>query len=347
MEQHDTLIIGAGIAGLTAATQLQKAGRQVTIFERWPRLGGRMSTYPIGDEFADDGAQFFTVRHPRFQAIVDEWQAAGLIEVWGHGWSDGSKCAHGDGYPRYVVRGGMRALPEYLAQPLDVRTDMVVTAVSPVKGGWTVKTAVNGATKVATKVAANETHHARTVIMTAPVPQSLAILDAGKTVLPIPACEALQRIRYAPSLTGLFWVDGTVKFPEPGAIQRPERAIVWMADNRRKGVSKTRLITVQASPGLSNQLLEADAESALAGLEAALRPFLAETAVVRESHLKRWRYALPTVFHPDRCLRATTGETASPIIFAGDAFKEPRVEGAVLSGLTAVEAIGKQDKTKL
>ena len=326
MEQHDILIIGAGIAGLTAATQLQKAGRQVTVFERWPRLGGRMSTYPIGDEFADDGAQFFTVRHPRFQAVVEEWQAAGLIEVWGHGWSDGSKCSHGDGYPRYIVRGGMRALPTYLAQSLDVRTDMVVVAVTPVAGGWTVKTV-------------NETHHARALIMTPPVPQSIAILDAGKTVLPTPAREALQHIRYAPSLTGLFWVDGNVKFPEPGAVQRSEQAVVWMADNQRKGVSKTRLITMQASPGLSNQLFDADDENALSGLAAALRPFLAETAVVRESHLKRWRYALPNVLHPERCLSTVAEATGSPIVFAGDAFKEPRVEGAVLSGETAVGSL--------
>lgn len=329
MEQHDTLIIGAGIAGLTAATQLQKAGRQVTVFERWPRLGGRMSTYPIGDEIADDGAQFFTVRHPDFQALVDDWQAAGLIDMWGHGWFDSSTRAHEDGYPRYIVRGGMRALPEYLAQSLDVRTDMVVVAVTPVDGGWAVKTAVN------------ETHKAATLIMTAPVPQSLVILDAGNTVLPTSDYEALQRIHYAPSLTGLFWVDGDVGFPKPGAVQQPAQAIVWMADNQRKGVSNRRLITVQASPGFSNQLFDASDEDALAGLMDALRPFLRKTAVgqpavVRESHLKRWRYALPDVLHPERCLSTMVKATNSPIIFAGDAFKEPRVEGAVLSGKTAV-----------
>lgn len=336
MEQHDTLIIGAGIAGLTAATALQKSGRKVTVFERWPRLGGRMSTYPIGNEFADDGAQFFTVRHPDFQAMVDEWLAAGVIDVWGRGWSDGSTCAHEDGHPRYIVRGGMRALPEYLAQSLDVRTNMVVVAATPVDGGWAVKTVG--------KTAVNETHQARTLIMTAPVPQSLAILNAGNTVLPTPDYEALQHIRYAPSLTGLFWIDGDVDFPKPGAIQQPEQAIVWMADNQRKGISNRRLITVQASPGFSNQLFDANDEDALAGLMDALRPFLGKTAVgqpaiVRESHLKRWRYALPTSLHPERCLSTVVKATNSPIIFAGDAFKEPRVEGAVLSGKTAVSSL--------
>ena len=69
------------------------------------------------------------------------------------------------------------------------------------------------------------------------------------------------------------------------------------------------------------------------------RPFLGETAVIRESHLKRWRYALPNILHTDRCLSTMAEATGSPIIFAGDAFKEPRVEGAVLSGETAVLAL--------
>ena len=51
---------------------------------------------------------------------------------------------------------------------------------------------------------------------------------------------------------------------------------------------------------------------------------------------KRWRYALPTVRHPDRTLVA---EAVPLLVFAGDAFMEARVEGAVLSGLTAAEDI--------
>ncbi len=330
MEQHDILIIGAGMAGLIAAQQLQNTERPVTILERWPQIGGRMSTYPIGSEIADDGAQFFTVRHPKFQTIVEGWLNAGLVKEWGRGWSDGSlSTSYEDGYPRYIVPNGMRALPKHMARHLDVRKDEMVIAVTPTADGWMVKTAVN------------TIHHARTLLMTPPVPQSLAILNAGKTILPSPAYAALNHIQYAPSLTGLFWINGEVNFPAPGAVQRPAQSVVWMADNQRKGVSQTRLITVQASPGLSVQLFEANDTEALSDLMDALRPFLSKTAVIHQSHLKRWRYALPTILHPERHLltTATTGETAVSIIFAGDAFKEPRVEGAVLSGLSAATAL--------
>jgi phytoene dehydrogenase-like protein len=38
------LVIGAGIAGLTAAFRLSQTGFVVTVFEATDRVGGRMST---------------------------------------------------------------------------------------------------------------------------------------------------------------------------------------------------------------------------------------------------------------------------------------------------------------
>jgi protoporphyrinogen oxidase len=42
-------IIGGGIAGLSAARELLKAGHDVDLFERAPFLGGQVVTFPIGD----------------------------------------------------------------------------------------------------------------------------------------------------------------------------------------------------------------------------------------------------------------------------------------------------------
>lgn len=43
-------VIGAGIAGLSAATILAERGAEVTILESGPRLGGRVSAWPVDDD---------------------------------------------------------------------------------------------------------------------------------------------------------------------------------------------------------------------------------------------------------------------------------------------------------
>ena len=44
----DTIVIGAGLAGLAAAARLTEAGRSVTVIEARPRIGGRVLTEPDG-----------------------------------------------------------------------------------------------------------------------------------------------------------------------------------------------------------------------------------------------------------------------------------------------------------
>jgi monoamine oxidase len=44
MDRFDTIVVGAGVAGLTAARLLVEAGRDVVVFEARDRVGGRVST---------------------------------------------------------------------------------------------------------------------------------------------------------------------------------------------------------------------------------------------------------------------------------------------------------------
>lgn len=70
-------IIGAGLAGLSAATSLAETGLQVTLFEQ-DNLGGRLG----GSGATDMGAQYFTVRHPAFRQATRDWQQRGWVAEW-------------------------------------------------------------------------------------------------------------------------------------------------------------------------------------------------------------------------------------------------------------------------
>lgn len=57
-KQAPIIVIGAGIAGLTAASELQKQGKSVVVLEARDRLGGRIFSQKIGHEVYDLGASW-------------------------------------------------------------------------------------------------------------------------------------------------------------------------------------------------------------------------------------------------------------------------------------------------
>ncbi len=78
----DVLIIGAGVAGLAAASDLVSAGATVTILEARDRIGGRIFTQPTVNFPVELGAEFI---HGRAREVLDLAAEAGieLIEVEG------------------------------------------------------------------------------------------------------------------------------------------------------------------------------------------------------------------------------------------------------------------------
>ena len=63
----DVAVIGAGIAGLSAALRLAASGLSVTVFEKETRPGGKMRRVRAGDAQIDAGPTVFTKR-----AVFDE-----------------------------------------------------------------------------------------------------------------------------------------------------------------------------------------------------------------------------------------------------------------------------------
>ncbi|MCP5100361.1 MAG: NAD(P)-binding protein [Chloroflexi bacterium] len=325
----DVLIVGAGIAGLMAANALQENGYTVLIVDKGRGVGGRMATRRIGSGRIDHGAQFFTVRHPSFQKHVDWWLSQNLTKQWSLGWSEGSATELStDGYPRYVGIHGMSTIPKFLANRLTIHKQTRLEKVTAVTNQWQATTEDG------------TIYNSRALLMTPPVPQTLELLTMGKVPLATQNRTALERITYAPCVAGLFLIDGNIHLPYPGAIQRPNERISWIADNKRKGISPDELlVTVHANPELSWELWNVGVEQKVALFSQELRPFLTRNSQFIETQIHRWRFAIPTSLHPERTLLA---DGLPPLAFAGDAFKEPRVEGAALSGLAAAELLANQ-----
>lgn len=125
-------IIGAGIAGLSAATRLAAQGHAVTIFEKARGPGGRLASRRTSEGPIDIGAQYFTARDPRFQSALEQWRAAGVVATWGEKLlslgkspSDESQWQRlRDDSTRYVASPRMSALSRHLSEQLPAHASL-------------------------------------------------------------------------------------------------------------------------------------------------------------------------------------------------------------------------------
>ncbi len=307
-------VVGAGLSGLIAARDIASRGHAVVVVDKGRGVGGRLATRRIGDAVFDHGAQFFTVRDPHFQTIVDEWLRGGVVRVWCRGFG-----TEQDGFPRYVGAGGMASIAKHLATGLDVRTSSLVFSVLPaVNGGWTIT------------LDTGEAFDSDAVILTAPIPQSFGFAFTGGVEFP----EELRTIEYDRTLGLLVAPDGPCAIPSPGALQNPDDVFSFIGDNQAKGISPVPAVTFHANPRWSAEHWDTPHDEAERMLHDAAAPYLDGTSIIA-SNFKRWRFATPQRNWPDRFW----SNDAGTMIVAGDAFAGPRVEGAAMSGLAAAAAV--------
>ncbi|QIN79172.1 NAD(P)-binding protein [Rubrobacter marinus] len=316
------LVIGAGMSGLLAANKLQEAGWAVTILDKGRGVGGRMATRRFDGASFDHGAQFFTARSDEFKGMVADWQEAGAAREWSRGFADAEGNPNEDGHPRYRGAEGMTSVPKHLARGLDVRTGEKVVRVDEDGGTWRLET------ESGTQATAGA------LIVTAPVPQALEIVGSGEYELPGPALEQLEGVSYDPCLALMALLDGPSGVPEPGGVQIKGEPLDWIGDNGLKGISRAPAVTIHAGPQWSREHYEDDEAEITAALLGFAGEFVGSNVV--STQLARWRYSWVSEPHPEPFLLA---QSDPALVFCGDSFAQPKVEGASLSGLAAAGAL--------
>src|SRR4029453_9878031 len=68
----DALVVGAGLAGLTAARALVAAGAETAVLEARDRVGGRALSRVLGEATFDLGGQYVGPRHARLHGLARE-----------------------------------------------------------------------------------------------------------------------------------------------------------------------------------------------------------------------------------------------------------------------------------
>ena len=294
------------MAGVACGRALADSGLSPVLLDKGRRPGGRMSTRQAGDFAFDHGAQFFTVRGADFGAAVQEAESAGAAARW--------EACDIMNEPRYVGRPGMNGLVEHLAQGLDVRSEVEISAIARDGAGWLLK------------CTEGQQFEADVIVCTTPAPQAADFFPSDH-----PFQVPLSGVRMAPCWALLLG------FHQPFApgwqMHRANGPLSWVACNSSKPERSPNCWVVHASPDWSERYLEIekpDAAERLSGMLVNEFGPIPEP-VYMAGH--RWRYAMVTAALGKPFLRHET------VFLGGDWALGPRVECAFDSGLAIARAI--------
>jgi squalene-associated FAD-dependent desaturase len=75
------VVVGGGLAGITAALALQESGADVTLFESRPRLGGATCSFQRGDLIVDNGQHVFLRCCTAYRGLLDRLGVANDVRI--------------------------------------------------------------------------------------------------------------------------------------------------------------------------------------------------------------------------------------------------------------------------
>ncbi len=311
-ERFDCLVLGAGIAGITAARKLVAAGFSVCLLEKSRGLGGRFATRRIEGQSFDHGAQFFTTRGKAFSEEVQKWVDADIARPW-----------FGEPrHERFCGVGSMNRLAKELSLGLDVRRDQKVEWVGFVDGVWSVRSNQG-------------VFEGSRLLLTNPAPQAIGLLEVSEVDCCVELIDTLKLIEYEKCISLMLLLGSELKLSESGIVQfEAAEPIATITETSVKGTTERPGIVIQSGPEFAEENFSASPDTILKKLTETL-PF-GSLLNVEGMSVQKWRFAKRKE-HDLEC--SFTGDELNLLWHAGDGYIAPRIEGAFLSGERAAESI--------
>jgi renalase len=277
----DTIIIGAGLTGLQLAKQHQAAGKKILILEKSKGLGGRLATRRIDDLGFDHGALKLNP-HENFQNL---FRALNL---------EPSTFENG-----IYLAGGMSNLAKKMAAGLEILREKKVTQLKPMGDQWQLLC------EDQTIFTANE------VILTAPVPQALELIDSSH--INLAADHPVRSIRYTKAQILLAVLKPGIHPQNTIQQTKPSNTHRVYAMNER-GLHPQGLV-IQFSPEFSDEHFEKSESEIFSAMQVALTAAGFDLDAIEKHEVKKWRYSIAQSTYPEPSL-----EVAPKLYLAGDGF---------------------------
>ena len=306
------LIIGSGIAGISASLKLKSYGLNSKIVDKGDFIGGRISTREIkigsNSSYFFHGAQFFTARTSEFNKIISTGIKKKYIREFGN-----------FNPKRYRGNKTMREFLLYLSKELNVQQKIKIRKILPSNNK--INVFENSSNKCVSYDA---------VISTPPAPQSYQLLSEFPSLQ-----ETLKTGSYHACIALMF------SFEQPPTGQKDYYSfyknsgiINWMAAG-----SDLNVWTAHTSEEFSDLNYYKDKDFIKDEIMSSIKKFFFRSKIKFHS-LHIWKYAKVA----NKCLGCQI-DPKYPVAIAGDFLEGPNVESAFISGEKAADLILKRFKS--
>ncbi|MFO7703782.1 MAG: FAD-dependent oxidoreductase [Halopseudomonas sp.] len=324
MHSHTVAVIGAGLAGISAAIALTREGYSVTLFDKSRGSGGRMNSKrtEVGD--LDMGAQYFTARDSHFRHELKTWLDNGWVAEWSpalYAYDHNGLHSAADDQQRFVGNPRMTGLTRQLLQGLDfVSQTRINQLLQDAEKRW-----------LLVDDQARQHGPFDRVIVATPAPQAVPLLEQSPHL-----AQTAAQMHMQPGWTLAVAFSTPLPTPVEACFVR-SGALDWISRNSSKpGRAKQDSWVLQSTPEWAQQHLETDKHEVTRHLLDAFAEVLGcSLPEPLFTHAHRWLYARPA----DNCKWGALAAPEKDLYVCGDWCMGGRIENAWLSGQQAARTL--------